>query len=711
MPQNLTQKILDQHLVAGDAQPGGEVGIRIDQTLTQDATGTTAYLLLEAMDIPHVRTEVSVSYVDHNMIQIGPENANDHQYLQSVAAAKGVYFSRPGNGICHQVHLERFARPGKTLLGSDSHTPTAGGMGMIAIGAGGLDVAVAMGGGAFYLTWPRVIGVELRGRLQPFVSAKDIVLRLLSILTTRGNVGCVVEFFGAGVRTLPVPARATCANMGAELGVTCSVFPSDELTRQFLTAQGRADQFTALAADDGATYDRIVKTLHVSKDAGAIENIKKFCKNVKVSSSDPDGFLKASFSRISINLAKLEPLAAAPSSPDAVVPVANLAGKKVGQVMVGSCTNSSFQDLMRCAGMLKGRAVHAGVELAISPGSRQVLDLLARNGALAELIRGGARILESACGPCIGQGFSPAEGTVTLRTSNRNFAGRSGTKGDLVYLVSPEAAMAAAIAGEIVDPRALAAKLGMKYPQVSQPKDFRPDDRMTIPPLPPNEARNVEIVRGSTIVRPPGGAKQPRNLRGSVLIKVGDKVTTDHIMPAGDLLKYRSNVPEYAKYVFNGFNEPGKPTFAQRAESLKGLIEAVKAGRQPRPAFLPTGGVIVAGDSYGQGSSREHAALCPMYLGVQAVLAKAIERIHQANLVNFAILPLTFADPNDYDRIEAGDSLEIEELDTAVASADTVTVKNVTKGTTHTCNVRLAPRQRKILAAGGLLNYTREGGK
>jgi aconitate hydratase len=379
--------------------------------------------------------------------------------------------------------------------------------------------------------------------------------------------------------------------------------------------------------------------------------------------------------------------------------------------LVGSCTNSSFQDLMKCAAMLKGRTVHPNVELAIAPGSRQVLDMLADNKALATLIRGGARILESACGPCIGQGFSPAEGTVSLRTCNRNFAGRSGTKGDLVYLVSPEVAMASAIAGEIADPRALAAKLQMKYASIPMPKSFRPDDRMTIAPLPPNELRNVEVIRSSTIVRPPGGSKPPRNLRGTVLIKVGDKVTTDHIMPAGDLLKYRSNVPEYAKYVFNCFNEPGKPTFAQRAETIKTLIEDVKAARVPRPAFMPNGSVIVAGDSYGQGSSREHAALCPMYLGVQAVVAKAIERIHQANLVNFAILPLTFADPNDYDRIEAGDNLEIEELDQAIASLDTVTVKNVTKGTTFTCNARLAPRQRKILAAGGLLNYTREGGK
>ena len=696
MSQNLAQKILSKHLLVGEAAPGGEVGIKIDQTLTQDATGTTAYLLLEAMDMPRVRTELSVSYVDHNMIQIGPENHNDHLYLQSVAAAKGVYFSRPGNGICHQVHFERFARPGRTLLGSDSHTPTAGGMGMIAIGAGGLDVAVAMGGGAFYLTWPKVIGVELRGRLKPWVSAKDIVLRLLSVLTTRGNVGCVVEYFGPGVEHLPAPARATCANMGAELGVTCSIFPSDETTRQFLAAQGREDQYEPMSADADAAYDTLTKRLHTVKDAATIANVKKFAKGVKIASPDDDGFVKVTIGRIVINLSSLEPLAAAPSSPDNVVAVADLAGTKVGQVMVGSCTNSSYQDLMRCAGMLKGRKVHAGVELAIAPGSRQVLDMLARNGALAEMIASGARILESACGPCIGQGFSPAENTVSLRTSNRNFAGRSGTAGDQVYLVSPEVAVAAAIAGELKDPRKLADELGMKYPRVGPPKSFSTDDRMIVPPPGEADSRAIEVIRGSTIVTPPRGAKLPDRLNGSVLIKVGDKITTDHIMPAGDLLKHRSNVPEYAKYVFNAFNDAGKATFAQRAAAARqqGLW-----------------GVILAGDSYGQGSSREHAALCPMYLGVRVVIARAVERIHQANLVNFAILPLTLADPNDYSQIEQGDELAIENLDATIASADSVTLKNKTKGFDFSCRVKLAPRQRKILAAGGLLNYTREGGK
>lgn len=696
MASTLTHKILSQHLVEGQPVSGSEVGIAIDQTLTQDATGTTSYLLLEAMDIPRVRTELSVSYVDHNMAQFGPENHNDHLYLQSIARKVGVHFSRPGNGICHQVHLERFARPGKTLVGSDSHTPTGGGMGMIAIGAGGLDVAVAMGGGAFYLTWPKVIGVELKGRLRPWVSAKDIILRLLSILTTRGNVGCVVEYFGQGVRTLPVPARATCTNMGAELGVTCSIFPADDATRSFLAAQGREADFVAMAADEGAEYDQVSKRLHVEKDAATIENIKKYCRKVKLSAVSEDGFVKISFGTIVINLSKLEPLTAGPSSPDNIIPVSALAGKKVSQVMIGSCTNSSYQDLMRVAGMLRGRTVNPGVELGIAPGSRQVLDMLAANGSLAAMIRAGARILESACGPCIGLGFSPAEETISLRTSNRNFAGRSGTVGDQVYLVSPETATAAALAGEIVEPSAFAQGIGLKYSRIAQPKSFTTDDRMIEAPLAPQQAAVAEVIRGSTIVKPPRGQALPGNIAGRALIKVGDKITTDHIMPAGALLKYRSNVPEYAKYVFNCFNEAGEASFAQRA------LEAKQAG---------AAGFIIAGDSYGQGSSREHAALCPMYLGVNVVIAKAIERIHQANLVNFAILPLTFAEASDYARIEQGDELSITNASEAIAGLDSVSVRNVTKGFDFTCRLSLAPRQRKILAAGGLLNYTREGGK
>jgi aconitate hydratase len=695
MGQTLVYKILGEHLAVGQLAPGEPIGIRIDQTLTQDATGTTAFLLLEAMGVERVKTQLSVSYVDHNMAQFGPENHNDHLYLQSISRKVGAYHSRPGNGICHQVHLERFARPGRTLLGSDSHTPTAGGMGMIAIGAGGLDVAVAMGGGAFHLAGPKVIGVELRGRLQPPVSPKEIILRLLSILTTKGNVGCMVEYFGAGVTRLSVPARATCTNMGAELGVTASVFPSDEQTKLFLDAQGRGDQFAPLAADADAPYDTITKKLHAQRDAATIENIRKYCRDVKVEGPDAAGFCQVSFGRIVINLSQLQPLAAAPSSPDNIVPVASMAGKKVGQVLIGSCTNSSFQDLMIAARALKGRTVHPGVEMGIAPGSRQVLAMLAANGALADLVRAGARILESACGPCIGLGISPAQGVISLRTFNRNFPGRSGTEGDQVYLVSPQTAVAAALTGSFTDPRTLDADVLKAMRPVAQPREFAVDDGMIQPPLSPQEAPAAEVVRGATIVKPPAGEKLPPRIAGAVLIKLGDKVSTDTIMPAGELLKHRSNVPEYSKYVFNPLNKPGQPTFAQRAMELKA------AGRC---------GVVVAGESYGQGSSREHAALCPMYLGVKAILAKGIERIHQANLVNFAILPLVFASAADYDRLDAGDELVLDDVAGAVASADKVTVRNATKGFDFECTLTLSPRQRKVLAAGGLLNYTREGG-
>ncbi len=691
MARNVVQKILSDHLVDGEMSPGDEIGIRIDQTLTQDATGTTAFLLLEAMEIPRVRTELSVSYVDHNMAQFGPENHNDHLYLQSIAAKVGAYFSRPGNGICHQVHLERFGRPGRTLLGSDSHTPTGGGIGMVAIGAGGLDVAVAMGGGAFYTTCPRVIGVELTGELAPWVAAKDIILLLLSILTTRGNVGCMVEYFGAGAASLPVPARATCTNMGAELGVTTSVFPSDDQTRAFLQAQGRGDQFAPLAADDGAAYDRMTKRLHVESDAGTIENIRTYCTDVEVSDADADGMVDVSFGHVAIDLAGVEPMGSLSPSPDNIVRITDAAGTPVNQVVIGSCTNSSYQDLMRSAAVLKGRTVHPQVELGVAPGSRQVLNMLAANGALADMVAAGARILESSCGPCIGQGFSPAEGTVSLRTFNRNFAGRTGTRGDTVYLVSPETAVAAALTGEITDPRTLGQSAGAEYPTIDLPAEFGVDDSMITPPT-DDAAADVEVVRGSTIVKPPSGEVLDDPLAGSVVIKVGDKITTDHIMPAGALLKYRSNVPEYAKYVFNCFNEEGAETFADRALAVKAAGQA---------------GVIVAGDSYGQGSSREHAALCPMYLGVRVVIARAIERIHQANLVNFAIWPLTFADAADYDRIDVGDELAIDATAAAIADGQTVTVRNTTQGVEFTCNVSLAPRQRRILAAGGLLKYTR----
>ena len=695
MAQTGIQKILAEHLVAGTMTPGSEIGIRIDQTLTQDATGTTAFLLLEAMGIDRVKTELSVSYVDHNLAQFGPENHNDHLYLQSIASKVGAYHSRPGNGICHQVHLERFARPGGTLLGSDSHTPTAGGMGMLGIGAGGLDVAVAMAGGAFYTACPRILGVELTGALCPWVQPKDIILKLLSILTTQGNVGCMVEYFGAGVALLPVPARATCTNMGAELGVTASVFPADETTRQFLVAQGRGEQFVPLAADDGATTDRITKRHHAERDAATIAALREHGADVEVSPPDDDGMVTVSFGGVTIDLSRLEPLAAGTPSPDNVCRVADLAGSKVAQVAIGSCTNSSFQDLMLVAAALKGRGVHPDVELAISPGSRQVLSMLAANGALGDLVAAGARILEAGCGPCIGMGFAPADGAVSLRTFNRNFTGRSGTAGDRVYLVSPATAVAAALTGRVTDPRDLTELLGLDCPAIEAPEAFCLDDRMLQEPLPAERAADAEVIRGATIVKPPRGEKLPETLRGTVLIKVGDKVTTDHIMPAGPLMKFRSNVPEYARYVFNSSNDGTGPTFAERAQRVQAAGAA---------------GVIVAGDSYGQGSSREHAALCPMYLGVRVVIAKAIERIHQANLVNFAILPLTLAEPADYGRIEPADELTLADTGGVIASAETVTVHNATRGFDFTCRVTLSPRQRAILAAGGLLNYTRQGG-
>jgi len=653
MAQTLTYKILESHLVEGKLNPGEPIAIRIDQTLTQDATGTTAFLLFESMGLGRVKTQLSVSYVDHNMAQFGPENHNDHLYLQSIAAKAGAYHSRPGNGICHQVHLERFARPGATLLGSDSHTPTAGGMGMLAIGAGGMDVAVAMGGGPFYLTCPKVLGVKLDGKLPDWVTAKDVILKLLSILTTKGNVGCVVEYFGKGVHHLTVPQRATITNMGAELGVTTSVFPSDAMTKAFLTLQGRVDTYRPLVADPDARYDRVIE----------------------------------------IDLSQLEPLAACPSSPDHIRPVAELEGLKVHQVVVGSCTNSSYVDLMRVASVLKGRRIDPHVEFAIAPGSRQVLQMLASNGALADMITAGARILESGCGPCIGQGLSPADGVVSLRTFNRNFAGRSGTRGDRVYLVSPETAVASALMGEITDPRTLRDAVGVRYQTIKWPKRFEIDDSMIDPPLPTDQAVRAEVVRGRSIVVPETPPPLAEALDGRVLLKCGDKITTDHIMPAGVHLKHRSNVPEYAKVVFECFNEPDQPTFAERALALKQQDRAV---------------VIVAGASYGQGSSREHAALCPMYLGVRAVIAKSIERIHRANLINFAIVPLEFENEADYDRIEPDSDIQIPNLAQAVREHDAVTVVNVSGGFEFRCRLNLTERDRKLLLAGGLLRYTKQ---
>jgi aconitate hydratase len=651
MPQTLTYKILRKHLAEGELKAGTPIGIKIDQTLTQDATGTTAFLLFESMGTARVQTELSVSYVDHNMAQFGPENHNDHLYLQTIAAKSGVYFSRPGNGICHQVHLERFGRPGATLLGSDSHTPTGGGLGMLAIGAGGLDVAVAMGGGPFYLICPKVIGGELTGKLQDWVSSKDIILKLLSILTTKGNVDCVVEYFGPGVETLSVPQRAVVTNMGAELGVTTSLFPSDEKTRQFLEAQDRETVYEPLHADPNAIYDRVIE----------------------------------------INLSTLEPMAACPSSPDNIEAVKDIAGRKVNQVVIGSCTNSSYTDLMMTTEILRGRKIDPMVELGIAPGSRQVLEMLAENGALQSLLASGARILESSCGPCIGQGFSPANGTVTLRTFNRNFAGRTGTKGDQAYLVSPETAAASAIMGEITDPRDLKNLVGIRYPKIKMPEEYLVDDSMIQKPAPFEHSSQAAVLRGPTIVVPETPHPLPGELNGQVLLKCGDKITTDHIMPAGTFLKYRSNVPEYSKYVFNCFNEEGQPTFAERAKALKERGIA---------------GIVVGGESYGQGSSREQAALCPVYLGVRGIIAKSIERIHKANLINFCIVPIEFENKNDYDNIHQDHVLEIPALLDAIARENRVTIIDKTAGTDFKGKLDLSSRDRDILLAGGLLAYT-----
>ncbi|HAL45316.1 MAG: aconitate hydratase [Planctomycetes bacterium GWF2_42_9] len=648
MAKTLTFKILEKHLRDGVLEKSKPIGIKIDQTLTQDATGTTAFLLFESMGVERVKAETAVSYIDHNMSQFGPENHNDHLYLQTVAAKMGVNFSRPGNGICHQVNLERFGKPGATLLGSDSHTPTGGGIGMIAIGAGGLDVAVAMGGGAFYLTCPKVIGVKLTGKLRPWVASKDIILKLLSILTTKGNVGCVVEYFGPGVATLTVPQRATVTNMGAELGVTTSVFPSDEQTKKFLAAQKREKDYIPLAADEGCEYDRVIE----------------------------------------IDLSQLEQMAACSPSPDNIKTIKSLAGTKVNQVIIGSCTNSSFTDLMMVAKVLKGKTIHPTVEFAIAPGSKQVMTMLAANGALNDIIASGARILESSCGPCIGQGFSPADGVVSVRTFNRNFAGRTGTKNDTVFLTSPETAVLTALKGEVVE----AENCGIEYPNIEMPFEFTVDDNMIQKPLPADEAKKVQVIRGSTIVVPEAAAKLPNDLKGKVLLKCGDKITTDHIMPAGAFLKYRSNVPEYSKYVFNCFNEQGKPTFAQRGLELKKQSIA---------------GIVVASESYGQGSSREHAALCPMYLGVKMIIAKSIERIHKANLINFALLPAEFENPADYDKINADDEFEIKNLNDAIKSADFVSVKDKTADFEFRCKFNLSARDREILLAGGLLNFTK----
>ena len=656
MGQTLVYKILSEHLIEGKLVAGEQIGIRIDQTLTQDATGTTAFLLYESMGLGRVRTDLSVSYVDHNMAGFGPENHNDNLYLQTVAAKSGVYHSRAGNGICHQVHLERFGKPDATLLGSDSHTPTGGGIGMLAIGAGGLDVAVAMAGGPFYLKCPKILGVKLTGELNDWVAAKDVILKLLGILTTKGNVDWVVEYFGPGAALLSVPQRSTITNMGAELGVTTSIFASDEQTRKFLAAQKREEDYRPLAADADAEYNRVIE----------------------------------------INMDELEPMAACPSSPDNVKPVREVAGMETRQVVIGSCTNSSFADLMMAAAVLKGRRIDEMVEFAIAPGSREVLNMLAENGTLAEMISAGGRILESGCGPCIGQGFSPADGVVSLRTFNRNFAGRSGTKGDRVYLVSPETAVVSALTGRITDPRDARDLFGLKYPRIELPDEFAINDNMIEAPLSGRKAAQVKVLRGPTIVVPETPSPLPEKLTGRVLLKCGDKITTDHIMPAGTFLKLRSNVPEYAKVVFNCFNEEGKPTFAQRALDLKNK---------------GIGGVIVAGESYGQGSSREHAALCPMYLGVRIVIAKSIERIHKANLVNFCIVPIEFADPADYGKIKPDDELQIDHLLDAVRGGDKIRIARADGSYEFAGKLALAERDRAILLSAGLLSYTRSKAK
>ena len=638
---NLAQKIIKDHLQDGKPVVGQEVGIRIDQTLTQDATGTMAYLQFEAMGMPRVKTKISVSYVDHNMLQAGFENADDHRYLQSVAARYGVYFSKPGNGICHQVHLERFGVPGQTLLGSDSHTPTCGGLGMLAIGAGGLDVAVAMGGGPFYMSMPRVVGIRLSGKLQPWVTGKDIILEMLRRLTVKGGVGRIMEYHGPGLKSLTVPERATVTNMGAEMGATTSIFPSDEQTKAYLVAQGRARAYRPLVADERCSYDEEVE----------------------------------------IDLDELEPLIAQPHSPDNVVPVRKIAGLKVDQVCIGSCTNSSIRDLMVAAAMLKKKTVASNVSMTVTPGSKQVFEMIAANGALTDIISSGARILESACGPCIGMGQAPPSGGVSVRSFNRNFPGRSGTQDANVYLSSPETAVAAALTGKITDPR----KLG-KMPALRIPKKFLIDDRNILPPS--ARPKTVEIVRGPNIQPCPVQDPLADGVSAEVLLKVGDNITTDHIMPAGaEVLPLRSNIPKIANYVYYRVDE----TFATRAKAAK----------------AKGGGIIVGGDNYGQGSSREHAALAPMFLGIKAVLAKSFARIHWANLINFGIPPLVFVRPVDYDTIEQGDRLEIRDLVKSIREGRDIVVRNVTKSSELRCTYSLSPRQREILLAGGQLNFTR----
>ena len=643
MAYTLAEKILNAHIVDGEPVKGTEVGLRIDQTLTQDATGTMAYLEFEAMGVDRVKTEKSVAYIDHNTLQSGFENADDHRFIGSVCKKHGIYFSRPGNGICHQVHLERFGAPGKTLIGSDSHTPTGGGIGMIAIGAGGMDVAVAMGGGAYYITYPKIVNVKLTGKLSAWVSAKDVILEVLRRMSVKGGVGKIIEYSGEGVETLSVPERATITNMGAELGATTSVFPSDETTRKFLAAEGREDVYVPLSADEGAEYDEVIE----------------------------------------INLSELVPLAACPHSPDNVKTCAEIGKLKIDQVCIGSCTNSSLMDMLKVAHILKGKTVHPDVSLAIAPGSKQVLNMLAENGALSIMIDAGARILESACGPCIGMGQSPNSKGISLRTFNRNFEGRSGTKDGQIYLVSPELAAVSALTGYLTDPRELG-----DMPKFEIPEKFKINDNMIVPPASEQDAPSVEVLRGPNIKPFPVPQPLGENIEAKCSLKVGDNITTDHIMPAGaKILPLRSNIPEISKYCFAVCDE----TFPKRALEL---------GKS----------IIVGGSNYGQGSSREHAALAPLYLGVKAVITKSFARIHMANLINSGIVPLVFENPDDYDAVSQGDDLAIEDIIGQLKSGDVIKVENKTNGRIFNTLVSLSERQRAMLIAGGLLNYTKING-
>ena len=644
MGYTIAQKIIKNHLLSGNMTVGSEIGLKIDQTLTQDATGTMAYLEFEAMGIDRVKTELSVAYIDHNTLQTGFENADDHRFIQSVAKKRGLRFSRPGNGICHQVHLERFGIPGKTLIGSDSHTPTGGGIGMLAMGAGGLDVAVAMGGGAYYITMPKMVRVNLTGKLQPWVAAKDIILKVLQIMSVKGGVGKIVEYGGEGVKTLSVPERATITNMGAELGATTSIFPSDDITRAFLKAQGREKDWIELSADDDAVYDEI----------------------------------------IDIDLNELVPLAAMPHMPDNVKSCREIGKIHIDQVCIGSCTNSSLMDMLKVAAILKGKTVCPSVSLSIAPGSKQVLNMLALDGALSDMIDAGARILESACGPCIGMGQSPNSKGVSLRTFNRNFEGRSGTADAGIYLVSPEVAAASALTGVLTDPRELG-----EMPEIEMPDEFIINDNMIAMPASVEDADSVEVMYGPNIKPFPKTEAMPEDITAKAVLKVGDNITTDHIMPAGaKILPYRSNIPYLSNFCFKQCDEK----FAEHCKA---------AGK----------GIIIGGANYGQGSSREHAALVPLYLGIKAVITKSFARIHCANLVNAGIIPFTFANENDYDKISVNDELCLEEIRESITNGTDVTLKNLTTGESYKLDYQLSERQRDILLAGGLLDYTRESQK